>query len=115
EIEADAVVGDRLCDVGGKIVKYAAAAKLSIRWRVGVAACRSYLIVRKTKQADVDLRIQRVFARGIVRDVVSAEVHTHLKTVVSARYRQVVDQLPLLDMAALRKLETYRESVGIAR
>ena len=95
-----------------KVVKHAAAADLTVQLRRCIRP--GNLIIRKTKQSGVDFRIQRVFPGGEVADVVPAEVHAHFEAVTSSGHRQVVDQLPLLDMAALRELETGGESVGIA-
>src|SRR5262249_47163944 len=94
EIDAEAVEGQRLRIADGEVLSNA------VRKTVG-----------KIKHARLNGRIA-AFAGGEVADVIAPEVAAELQGVLAAFDREIVHQLPLGDVAALRENGERREGAG---
>ena len=73
------------------------------------------LVVGEAQERGVDSRILRLGFSGIVANVVPAEVHSHLERMISFRDGEVVDNLPLRYVPALRICEAGRKATGVSR
>src|ERR1700733_360268 len=104
EVQAKAVEGDGLPRGGGEVVK-----------NVSANPGHEHLVIGKARERGGDRRILRQGFRGIVADVVPAEVYSHLEGVIPSGDGEVVNDLPLGYVSALRILEAGRKATGVSR
>src|SRR5580698_6967823 len=104
EVQAKAVEGDWLARCVGEVVK-----------NVSADPGHEHLVIGKARQRGGDRRVLCQGFRGIVAHVVPAEVYSHLEGVISFGDGEVVDNLPLRYVTALRILEAGRKATGVSR